>query len=278
MKIWLAILLGLVQGLTEFLPVSSSGHLVLAQSIFGGDVEADYMLFNVLLHFGTLLSVIVAFWKDVKELIIEFFGWVKDRFRINGHPYRRFIIMILITIVPMFAVLPIKSKLEEAFSSPLLVGLMLLITAAILFLSEKAPKKRKNEENATWLDALIVGVGQCFAVLPGLSRSGTTMCTGLFRGFSRDFAVRFAFIMSLPVVLGANLLEIIDAVKAPPGSLGDVSIACYIIGIAVAMVSGLAAIRMVKLISKRGNFRPFVVYCMFIGTLTIIINLFKMIG
>ncbi len=277
MSLWLAVMLGLVQGLTEFLPVSSSGHLVLAQSIFGSNVEADYMLFNVLLHFGTLLSVMVAFWKDVRELIVEFFGWIKDGFKINGHPYRRFIILLLITIVPMFAVLPVKSKLEEAFSSPLLVGLMLLVTSAILFLSEKAPRKHKTEETATFLDAFLVGVGQCFAVLPGLSRSGTTICAGLSRGFSRDFAVRFAFIMSLPVVLGANLLEIIDAIKAPPGSLGDVSIACYVIGIVVAMVSGLAAIRLVKLVTKRGNFRPFVVYCMFIGTLTIVINLFKMI-
>ncbi|MDO4270255.1 MAG: undecaprenyl-diphosphate phosphatase [Eubacteriales bacterium] len=278
MSLWFAILLGLVQGLTEFLPVSSSGHLVLAQTLFGGNVEADYMLFNVLLHFGTLLSVIVAFWKDIRDLIVEFFGWVKDGFKINGHPYRRFVIMILITIVPMFAVLPIKSKLENAFSNPLLVGLLLLVTAAILFLSEKAPKKQKTEENATWLDALLVGVAQCFAVLPGLSRSGTTICAGLFRGFSRDFAVRFAFIMSLPVVLGANILELADAIKAPAGSLGDVSLACYIVGILTAMLAGLAAIRMVKFVSKRGNFRPFVVYCALIGTVTIVVTLFKMVA
>ncbi len=277
MSIWLAVLLGLVQGLTEFLPVSSSGHLVLAQTLFGGDLEADYMLFNVLLHFGTLLSVVVAFWKDVRELVAEFFGWIRDGFKVNGHPYRRFIILLLVTIIPMFAVLPIKSKLEEAFSSPLLVGLMLLVTSAILFLSEKAPRKHKTEENASILDAFIVGVGQCFAVLPGLSRSGTTICTGLLRGFSRDFAVRFAFIMSLPVVLGANILEMADVILSPENAANDVSTVCYIIGIAVAMISGLLAIRLVKLVTKRGNFRPFVVYCMFIGTLTIVINLFRMI-
>lgn len=275
MSIWFAALLGLVQGLTEFLPVSSSGHLVLAQSLLGGDVEADYMLFNVLLHFGTLLSVVVAFWKDIRELIVEFFGWVKDGFKINDRPYRRFIIMILITIVPMFAVLPIKSRLETAFSSPLVVGLMLLVTAGILLLSEKAPKKQKTEHNATWLDALLVGVGQCFAVLPGLSRSGTTICAGLFRGFSREFAVRFAFIMSLPVILGANLLELIDAVRTPMAS--DVSLTCYIVGILVAMVAGLAAIRMVKFVSKRGNFRPFAVYCALIGVVTLVVSLIQLV-
>lgn len=151
------------------------------------------------------------------------------------------------------------------------------MTAAILFLSEKAPKKHKTEENATWLDALIVGISQCFAVLPGLSRSGTTICTGLFRGFSRDFAVRFAFIMSLPVILGANILELVDVVKDPAAAMGDVTVACCIVGILAAMLSGLAAIRMVRFVSKRGNFRPFVVYCTLIGTITIVASLIKMV-
>ena len=276
MSIWFAALQGLVQGLTEFLPVSSSGHLVLVQALFGGDVETNYMLFNVLLHFGTLLSVVVAFWKDIKELFVEFFGWIRDGFRINGHPYRRFIVMLLITLVPMFLILPIESRLEAAFSSPLLVGLLLLVTAALLFLSEKAPKKHKTEQNASWLDALIVGIGQMFAVLPGLSRSGTTICTGLFCGFSREFAVRFAFIMSLPVVLGANILELADVIREP-ALMGDASIACYAVGILVSMLSGLAAIRLVKFITKRGNFRPFVVYCTLVGTVAVVASLIAMV-
>lgn len=276
MSIWFAALQGLVQGLTEFLPVSSSGHLVLVQALFGSGVETNYMLFNVLLHFGTLLSVVVAFWKDIKELFVEFFGWIRDGFRINGHPYRRFIVMLLITLVPMFLILPIESRLEAAFSSPLLVGLLLLVTAALLFLSEKAPKKHKTEQNASWLDALIVGIGQMFAVLPGLSRSGTTICTGLFCGFSREFAVRFAFIMSLPVVLGANILELADVIREP-SLMGDASIACYAVGILVSMLSGLAAIRLVKFITKRGNFRPFVVYCTLVGTVAVVASLIAMV-
>lgn len=276
MSIWFAALQGLVQGLTEFLPVSSSGHLVLVQALFGSGVETNYMLFNVLLHFGTLLSVVVAFWKDIKELFVEFFGWIRDGFRINGHPYRRFIVMLLITLVPMFLILPIESRLEAAFSSPLLVGLLLLVTAALLFLSEKAPKKHKTEQNASWLDALIVGIGQMFAVLPGLSRSGTTICTGLFCGFSREYAVRFAFIMSLPVVLGANILELADVIREP-SLMGDASIACYAVGILVSMLSGLAAIRLVKFITKRGNFRPFVVYCTLVGTVAVVASLIAMV-
>ena len=276
MSIWFAALQGLVQGLTEFLPVSSSGHLVLVQALFGSGVETNYMLFNVLLHFGTLLSVVVAFWKDIKELFVEFFGWIRDGFKINGHPYRRFIVMLLITLIPMFIILPIESKLEAAFSSPLLVGLLLMVTAVLLFLSEKAPKKHKTEQNATWLDALIVGIGQMFAVLPGLSRSGTTICTGLFRGFSREFAVRFAFIMSLPVVLGANILELVDVIQ-DPALMGDASIACYIVGIVVSMISGLAAIRLVKFITNRGNFRPFVVDYALVGTTGVVASLIAMV-
>lgn len=270
-----AIILGLVQGLTEFLPVSSSGHLALVQALLGVDPETDFMLFSVLLHFGTLLAVIIAFWSDIKELFFNFFGWIRDGFKINGHPYRRFIIMLLITVVPMFAVLPIKGIVEEAMGSTLVVGIMLLVTALLLWLSEKVNRGRKNERDATWLDALLVGVAQCFAILPGLSRSGTTMVAGLSRGFSRDFAVRFAFIMSLPTILGANILEIGDALAAPPAVATPLYI--YIVGILVALLSGLAAIKLVKLVAKRGNFRPFVVYCVLIGVITIGVSVVNLV-
>lgn len=277
MTIWFAILLGLIQGLTEFLPVSSSGHLALAQALFGGNIEADYMLFDVLLHFGTLLAVVIAFRRDIAELFIEFFRWVGDGFRIKDQPYRRFIVMLLITIVPMFAILPVKSVVEQAMSSTLVVGIMLLVTAGLLLLSEKAGRRtRKTERDATWLDALIVGAAQCLAVLPGLSRSGTTMVTGLLRGFSRDFAVRFAFIMSIPVILGANILEVSEAIAQPAAS--DIPVYLYIIGVAAALISGLAAIKMVKFVAGRGNFRPFVVYCTLIGLITIGVSVVQMIA
>lgn len=270
MTILQAILLGLVQGLTEFLPVSSSGHLVLVQKLLGVNPETDFMLFSVLLHFGTLLAVVIAFWPDIKQLFLEFFRWIGDGFKIKNQPYRRFIVMLLITVVPMFAILPVKSFLEEAMGSTLIVGIMLLVTAALLLFSERGAHGRKTERDATWLDALIVGVMQCFAVLPGLSRSGTTMVGGLLRGFSREFAVRFAFIMSLPVILGANILEVGDAIAATPAVPTPVYI--YVIGVLVALVSGLAAIKMVKFVAKRGNFRPFVVYCTLIGIVTIVVS------
>ncbi len=265
----LAVLLGIVQGLTEFLPVSSSGHLVLVQTFFGGsNPEADYMLFDVLLHFGTLVSVFIAFWGDIRELIIEFFGWVGSGFKLEGHAYRRFIVMVLITIVPMFPVLLIKDQLDALFSNTMFVGCALLVTAFVLLLSERAPRLHKDAANASWLDALLVGCAQAVAVVPGISRSGSTICAGLFRGFSRDFAVRFAFIMSLPVVFGANLLEVGDAL-AQAESTG-IPLHLYAIGIFASMVSGLLAIRLIRLVTNKGHFRPFVIYCGLVGVLSIV--------
>lgn len=273
MTVGLAILLGLVQGLTEFLPVSSSGHLVLVQTFFGGsNPEADYMLFDVLLHFGTLVSVFIAFWGDIRELFVEFFGWVRDGFQLRNRPYRRFIVMVLITILPMFPVLLVKDKLEELFSNTLFVGCALLVTALVLLLSERAPRLHKDAGSANWLDAFLVGCAQAVAVVPGISRSGSTICAGLFRGFSRDFAVRFAFIMSLPVVFGANLLEVSDAIAQAEVSSG-IPIYLYILGIAVAMVSGLLAIRLIRLVTNKGHFRPFVVYCGLVGIVSIIASI-----
>lgn len=272
MTIWLAILLGVVQGLTEFLPVSSSGHLVLIQTFFGGsNPEADYMLFDVLLHFGTLVSVFIAFWGDIRSLLAEFFGWIRDGFKLRNRPYRRFIVMVLITIIPMFPVLLVKDQLDALFSNTMFVGCALLVTAVVLMLSERAPRKRRDASNATWLDAFLVGCAQAVAVVPGISRSGSTICAGLFRGFSRDFAVRFAFIMSLPVVFGANLLEIGDAV-AQAESTG-IPVSMYIIGVAAAMISGLLAIRLIRLVTNKGHFRPFVVYCGLVGVLSIIASI-----
>ena len=273
MSLWLAILLGLVQGLTEFLPVSSSGHLTLAAALFGGDVEADYMLFFVLLHFGTLISVVIAFWKDIVELITEFIGMCRDGFKIAHRPYRRFIVALIFSILPMFVMIFFKSKLEAVFSSTTAVGCFLLLTAALLFLSDRLPAGKKEMEKVSPLDGLVVGLFQCVALLPGVSRSGATMVGGLTRGFTRDFALRFAFIMSLPVVLGANILEVGDALTATTSS--PVPFYCYIIGMAVAALSGILAIRLVRLVSRRGNFKPFSIYCAALGVVTIIVSLIR---
>lgn len=274
MSVIFAALLGLIQGLTEFLPVSSSGHLVLAQSLFGSQFNmngSSYMLFDIVLHMGTLVAVIIAFWRDVKELIVEFVLWILDGFKIRNRPYRRFIVLILVSMVPMFAVLPVKDKIEVVFSSPFVVGICLIITAVILFLSDCMPRGDKNERDATYLDAFLIGIMQAFATIPGISRSGSTIAGGMFRGLDREFSVKFAFIMSLPVIFGANLLSVKDALNG--ASVSSISMSCYIVGVIVALISGLLAIKMVRYISKSGRFRGFSIYCAIVGIVTIVVNL-----
>lgn len=274
MSVLFAGLLGIIQGLTEFLPVSSSGHLVLAQSLFGSmfDIESgSYMLFDIMLHLGTLVAVIIAFWRDVKELVVEAIKWILDGFKIRNKPYRRFIVLILVSMIPMVAVLFVKDKIETVFSSPLVVGVCLLITAVILLFSDQMPKGDKDVRDATWKDALIIGIMQGFATIPGISRSGSTIAGGLFRGFDRQFAVKFAFIMSLPVIFGANLLSVGDALNE--ASASAVSMPCYIVGILAALISGLLAIKMVNYISRSGRFRGFSIYCAIVGVITIVVNL-----
>ena len=281
MSLLMSMFMGFVQGVAEFLPISSSGHLTLLQHFFGMK-EVDN-LFNILLHFATLLAVCVVYWKDIVEMVVEFFRGFASLFSGHGSresrppTARRLVLMVIVGTLPLFVVLLVKNAVESIGNYPAAVSCALLLTGCILFLSDRMGGGRKTARSATLTDALLVGVAQGFATVPGLSRSGTTICTGLFRGFSRDFAVRFAFIMSLPVILGANILELVDAFKDPAAAMGDVSIACYLVGILAAMLSGLAAIRMVRFVSKRGNFRPFVVYCTLIGTITIVVSLIKMI-
>ncbi len=274
MSVWLAALMGLVQGLTEFLPVSSSGHLVLIQSLLATDVENNYILFDVLLHLGTLVSVFICYWQDIKELIVEFFSLIRDiangKPNINKNPTRRMIIMLLIATAPMVTVPLFNDYIESTFTSTLFVGFMLIITAVLLVWADISERKRKNASNASWLDALIVGIAQLVAVVPGISRSGSAISSGMVRGFDRQFAVKFSFLMSIPVIIGANIFSIADAAKES----FDISMLLpYTVGIIVAMISGIAAIRFVKNLARKCNFKPFAIYCSAVGLIIVILSL-----
>ncbi len=272
MTIWEAVVLGLVQGLTEFLPVSSSGHLTLLQSVFG--IEEQGLLFSVLLHFGTLVSVFICFWHDIVEMIREFFYLLRDlahgKANINKTPMRRQMIMVLIATVPMIAAVFLNDYIESLFTSTLLVGFMLLITAVLLTVTDMHGFGRKDASTATWRDALIIGAMQLVAIVPGISRSGTVLTGGALRGFSRAFAVKFAFIMSIPVILGANVFSVVDAVNE---GLDPAMIMPCVVGVIVAMVSGIAAIKFMNMLAKRRSFRPFVIYCALVGVVTIAASL-----
>jgi len=274
-----SILLGLIQGLAEFLPISSSGHLALFQTFFGMEnMEEKYMFFTVLLHFGTLISVCMVYWRDIVDMIREFFLGIaalagrKDT-GVAPPPARRMVMLIIIATVPLFVMVFLQDAVNQLFSNSIMVSCALLATGFILFFSDRMARGHKTAKNATVADALIVGCGQALAVIPGLSRSGTTISVGMMRGFDRAFAVRFSFLMSLPAVLGANVLEIKDALAS---NFPIEELPMYLVGVAVSAVVGYFAIRLVKSLSDKGKFGKFAYYCWAVGLGSLVAGIVKM--
>lgn len=277
MSFFSAIFLGIVQGLAEFLPISSSGHLAFFQTFFGlANVEEENLFFDVLLHLGTLVAVFVAYWPEIKALILEFFTMIGLRKLPRGQKpdrlSRRMILYIIIATLPLVLVLPIKDKVESLYTNSIFIGCAFLVTGTLLFISDAMNHGNKDLKTATLLDVVIVGFGQALAVVPGLSRSGTTISCGLARGFSREFAVKFSFLMSIPAVLGANLLSLIDAAKT---GIDWSLMPMYLAGVVTAAISGYLAIRLLKYITQRGKFGGFSYYCWGAGILTLILSLIK---
>ncbi|MCD7857334.1 MAG: undecaprenyl-diphosphate phosphatase [Clostridiales bacterium] len=266
-------ILGLIQGVAEFLPISSSGHLALFQQLFNlKSAEETDVFFDVLLHLGTLISVFVYYWSDIWEMILEFFRFIRDL--ATGQrtdrvpPARRMILLMIIGTLPLFLILPIKSRIEALNNYPLAIGFALLVTGTLLFVSDRLAKGRKDERSATIVDCLLVGCGQAAATIPGLSRSGTTIAVGLLRGYDRDFAVRYSFLLSLPAVIGANILSIGDAVEA---GIDTSLLPIYAVGVVIAAVSGYFAIRLVNLLTDKGKFGGFAYYCWGVGLLAVLL-------
>lgn len=274
MSFFHAILLGLIQGIAEFLPISSSGHLAIAEHLLGlKDAGAVPEFYDVLLHLGTLLAVFVAYWPEIRDIILEFFRGIRD---IAHHstptpvpPARRMILLIIVATLPLFVVLPIKDKVESLSGSMVFIGLALLVTGVLLFASDRVRRGRKNEASATMLDALLVGVGQAIATMPGISRSGMTITAGCFVGYERRFAVRFSFLMSIPAILGANILSLKDAIDA---GIDWSQLPVYLVGVITAAVVGYLCIRLLKMIADKGKFGFFAYYCWVVGALTLILN------
>lgn len=270
-------LLGLVQGIAEFLPISSSGHLAIAQNLLGmSDAGTVPEFFDVLLHLGTLVAVFVAYWADIKDMVLEFFRGAGDLIHHSTPnpvpPARRLILLIILGTLPLFVVLPVKDAVQGLSNSMAFIGAALIVTGVLLFVSDRVKKGRKNERTATWLDALIVGLGQAIATMPGISRSGMTITTGCFVGFERKFAVRFSFLLSIPAVLGANILSLADAAKA---GINWAEVPVYLVGVVTAAVVGYLCIRLLRFIAERGKFGAFAYYCWAVGVLTLVLNVIK---
>lgn len=273
-----AVLMGALQGVAEFLPISSSGHLALFQRFFAMEnYEETQMFFTVLLHLGTLISVFVYYWHDIVDMIREFFLAIGDLLHAKQRrgrpaptpPARRLVLLIVVSILPLFLILPIKDAIENAMSNAAFVSLALIVTGCVLYLSDRMAKGRKTARTATVADALLVGCAQAVGTLPGISRSGITISAGLARGFDRSFAVRFSFLMSLPAVLGANILTLKDAIEV---GIDPHQLPIYLVGTLVAAVVGYFAIHLVNLLSDKGKFGAFAWYCWAVGLISLIAN------
>ena len=262
---WLqALILGIIQGLTEYLPVSSSGHLAIGSYLFGINGE-DNLAFTIVVHVATVLSTFVILWSEIDWIFRGLF-----KFKMNDET--KYFLNIVVSMIPIGIVgVFFKDTVEEIFGSGLLiVGCMLLLTALLLTFSYFA--KPRVKENISWKDALIIGLAQACAVIPGLSRSGSTIATGLMLGNKKEKMAQFSFLMVIPPILGEALLDVIKMAKGH-NPFGDVSTIALVVGFVAAFVSGCMACKWMINIVKKGKLIYFGIYCAIAGAVTIICSL-----
>lgn len=276
MSVLIAALLGLIQGLTEFLPVSSSGHLAVLQNLLNiKSMKKVDTLFDVLLHLATLIAVCVVYWSDIAEMLKEFVGFFRDinHPKPEGNkpkPARRLLLMIILATLPLLLVLPVHGYIEELSNNMYFIGIAFIITGTILLISDRMQNGRKSEKNMTVGNALTIGICQAIATLPGISRSGSTIATGMAVGLDRNFAVKFSFLLSLPAILGANILSLGKAFKE---GVDPSNIPAYLLGMLIAGITGYFSIKLVKLLSQKGKFGKFCYYCFTVGIITIVLTI-----
>ena len=272
-----AILMGLIQGLTEFLPVSSSGHLVMGRFIFNINTDVS-ALFDALLHVGTLAAVFIVFWSDVKTLIVEAILLVRDivlyfskKKPIEMYVERHLVILVIIASIPTAIIgLLVELLLEDFFLSSLAgVGIMLMITGFLLLMIRRIPRGKKRLAQMKNKDALFIGIVQGIAVIPGISRSGSTVTAGLSCGLSRDFAFRFSFLASIPAILGGALLKLFKITAVDADNAVN-----YLFGMIVAGIVGYFALKILRDLLKRGHFYKFGYYDIAVGAIALIIGMF----
>lgn len=267
-----AIILGLVQGLTEFLPVSSSGHLVLAETVL--DLRAPGITFEIFLHVGTLISVVWVFRQRLARIFKAFFALVdkEERRHFFANADRRFGVFLLIASIPTAFIAFIgKGFVESAFGSTLFVGIALLFTGVLLLAADVLPAGRKTIREATVVDSLVIGAFQGVAIFPGLSRSGATISGALFRKLDKQTAAEFSFLLSIPAILGGALVEVMSLARGA-ASLSE-NLLFYLCGITAAAFAGIVAIKFFIKLLVKDRLLPFAIYCWAVGALVIIISL-----
>ena len=260
-----ALILGLVQGLTEYLPVSSSGHLTILSNFFGID-GADNLQFTVAVHVATVLSTLVILWKEIDWIL-------KGLFKFKMNDETKYALNIVVSMIPVGIVgVFFKDKVEEAFGAGLLiVGVMLIVTSVLLIFSYYA-KPRVKEHISLW-DAFVIGVAQACAVLPGLSRSGSTIATGLMLGDKKEKLAQFSFLMVIPPILGEALLDVLKAMKGDEVVSDSIGLFPMIVGFVAAFLSGCFACKLMINLVKKGKLVYFGIYCAIIGVTVLIYQL-----
>ncbi|HEX3076976.1 MAG TPA: undecaprenyl-diphosphate phosphatase [Lachnospiraceae bacterium] len=288
MSLLQAIFMGIVQGIAEFLPISSSGHLSIFKHILHINTDTG-ILFDIMLHFGTLIAVFIAFFKDIKELIVEGFGILGD-FLYNAYilvtnlfvkekkgfrkvirtAYRKFVMLIIVSTIPTGIIGILLDDVIEITSETLIVpGLCLLLTGVLLLISDRTTLGKKRANDINYLTAGAIGVAQGIATLPGISRSGTTITACLVAGFDKNFAVKYSFIMSVPAILGAAVWKMKDFATAGVPSTDVVN---YIIGTIVAAFIGFICIKTMLVVVRGKKFKYFAYYCFAVGSIAVVWN------
>ncbi len=271
------ILQGIIQGLTEFLPVSSDGHVSLYQH-FTGNSSENGLFFTLMLHLGTLLAVFITYYKEIYRLILEAFAMLSDLFKgqifkTKATEDRMMIYMLIVTTIPLLGFVFIKDFIISfANDTDIIVeGLCFLFTSALLFFGARSVKGRKTAKNMKVSNALVIGFFQGLAILPGVSRSGSTISTGLMLGYSKDFMVRFSFILSIPAILGASILEIPDAIREGVSFGAEPLIA----GMLAALIVGIFAIKLVKYLVVNDKYIVFAYYTFILGVVVLGIGIYE---
>lgn len=285
MSVLQSIFLGIVQGITEFLPVSSSGHLAILRNLFGIDADGG-LLFDVLLHVGTTVALFIVFRKDLVRMLAETIAIIRDLIynakmlfhnkkeqdarrykKIIHNNYRKFVVMVLISTIPTGVIGYVSQELVTIAGTTLMVpGICLILNACLLLVADVVESGKKVPKDITFTNAFVIGIAQGLSVLPGLSRSGTTIAACLMSGYDRRFAVKYSFIMSIPAIIGAAVLEI---GQAGAQSVALSQVAVYLLGAIISGVVGYFCIRKMLVIVRKKQFKGFSVYCLLAGILAI---------